>query len=75
MAINPNNGVLDIINGTLKVSSIDIKQAGGFTTAINTVARNDVLLYDDQHTNTTFLPAEGTDYRSTTGVTRDTCGP
>ena len=32
MAINPNNGVLDIINGTLKVSSIDIKQAGGFTT-------------------------------------------
>jgi hypothetical protein len=72
MAINPNNGVLDIINGTLRVTSLDIKQAGGFTTAINTVARNDVLLYDDQHTNTTFLPAEGTDYRSTTGVTRDT---
>ncbi len=43
MAINPNNGVLDIINGVLKVSSIDIKQAGGFTTAINTVARNDVF--------------------------------
>ena len=35
MAINPNNGVLDIINGVLKVSSIDIKQVGGFTTAIN----------------------------------------
>ena len=72
MAINPNNGVLDIVNGVLKVSSIDIKESGGFATAINTVARNDVLLYDDQHTNTTFLPAEGTDYRSTTGVTRDT---
>ena len=54
MAINPNNGVLDIINGTLKVSSIDIKQAGGFTTAINTVARNDVLLFDDQKSTTTF---------------------
>jgi hypothetical protein len=53
MAINPNNGVLDIINGVLKVSSIDIKQAGGFTTAINTVARNDVLLYDDQKATTT----------------------
>ena len=72
MAINPNNGVLDIVNGVLKVSSIDIKESGGFATAINTVARNDVLLYDDQHTNTTFLPAEGTDYRSTTGVSRDT---
>jgi hypothetical protein len=72
MAINPNNGVLDIINGTLKVSSIDIKQAGGFTTAINTVARNDVLLYDDQDTNTAFTPQEGSSYRSATGVTRDT---
>jgi hypothetical protein len=71
MAINPNNGVLDIINGTLKVSSIDIKQAGGFTTALNTVARNDVLLYDDQNANTTFLPQEGSSYRSSTGVTRD----
>jgi hypothetical protein len=72
MAINPNNGVLDIINGTLKVSSIDIKQAGGFTTAINTVARNDVLLYDDQDVNTAFTPQEGSSYRSATGVTRDT---
>jgi hypothetical protein len=72
MAINPNNGVLDIINGTLKVSSIDIKQAGGFTTAINTVARNDVLLYDDQHTNTTFTPTQNAGYSSSSGVTRDT---
>lgn len=72
MAINPNNGVLDIINGVLKVTSIDIKQAGGFSTAINTVARNDVLLFDDQKTTTTFLPAEGSDYRSATGVTRHT---
>ena len=72
MAINPNNGVLDIINGTLKVSSIDIKQAGGFATAINTVARNDVLLYDDQDANTTFTPTEGSSYRSSSGFTRDT---
>jgi hypothetical protein len=72
MAINPNNGVLDIINGVLKVTSIDIKQAGGFSTAINTVARNDVLLFDDQKTTTTFLPTEGSDYRSSTGFTRDT---
>src|SRR6056300_597830 len=72
MAINPNNGVLDIINGTLKVSSIDIKQAGGFTTAINTVARNDVLLYDDQDTNTTFTPTQNAGYSSSSGVTRDT---
>ena len=41
MAINPNNGVLDII-GTLKVSSIDVRQAGGFTTAINTIKQNSV---------------------------------
>ena len=72
MAINPNNGVLDIINGTLKVSSIDIKQAGGFTTAINTVARNDVLLFDDQKSTTTFTPTAQGGYMSSTGVTRDT---
>jgi hypothetical protein len=72
MAINPNNGVLDIINGTLRVSSIDIKQAGGFTTAINTVARNDVLLYDDQDANTTFTPTRNVGYSSSSGVTRDT---
>src|SRR6056300_1749369 len=72
MAINPNNGVLDIINGTLKVSSIDIKRTGGFTTAINTIARNDVLLYDDQDTNTTFTPTQNAGYSSSSGVTRDT---
>ena len=55
MAINPNNGVLDIINGTLRVTNIDIKQGTGFTT-INTVARNDVLLFDDQKSTTTFTP-------------------
>ena len=72
MAINPNNGVLDIINGVLKVSSIDIKQAGGFTTALNTVARNDVLLFDDQKATTTFTPLQHVGYSSVTGVTRDT---
>ena len=72
MAINPNNGVLDIINGTLKVSSIDIKQAGGFTTVLNTVARNDVLLYDDQDPNTTFTPTQEAGYISSSGITRDT---
>ena len=71
MAIVPNRGVLDIINGVLRVSSIDIKQSGGFTSAINTLARNDVLLYDDQDVNTTFIPQEGSLYRSETGVTRD----
>lgn len=69
MAINPNNGVLDIINGTLKVSSIDIKQTAGFTTAINTVARNDVLLADDQKSTTTFTPTALNGYMSSTGVT------
>jgi hypothetical protein len=72
MAINPNNGVLDIINGTLKVSSIDIKQAAGFTTALNTVARNDVLLFDDQKATTVFTPTSEGGYMSSTGVTRDT---
>jgi len=72
MSINSNNNVLDIINGVLRVSSIDIKQTGGFTTALNTVARNDVLLYDDQDVNTTFIPQQGSLYRSATGVTRDT---
>jgi hypothetical protein len=74
MAINPNNGVLDIINGTLKVSSIDIKQAAGFTTALNTVARNDVLLFDDQKATTVFTPTSEGGYMSSTGVTRDTTG-
>ena len=74
MAINPNNGVLDIINGTLKVSSIDIKQAAGFTTALNTVARNDVLLFDDQKASTVFTPTSEGGYMSSTGVTRDTTG-
>jgi len=71
MAINPNNGVLDII-GTLKVSSIDVRYAGGFTTAINNIARNDVLLYDDQKATTTFTPNALGGYISVTGVTRDT---
>jgi hypothetical protein len=74
MAINPNNGVLDIINGTLKVSSIDIKQAAGFTTAINTIARNDVLLFDDQKATTVFTPTSEGGYMSSTGVSRDTTG-
>jgi hypothetical protein len=72
MAINPNNGVLDIINGTLKVSSIDIKQAAGFTTTLNTIARNDVLLFDDQKASTVFTPTSEGGYMSSTGVTRDT---
>ena len=72
MAINPSNGVLDIINGTLKVSSIDVKQAGGFSTVINTVARNNVLLFDDQKSTTSFMPTAAGGYRSSTGVTRNT---
>ena len=71
MAVNPNNGILDII-GTLRVSSIDVRQAGGFTTAINNIARNDILLYDDQDPNTTFVPTPEGGYMSSTGVTRDT---
>ena len=50
----------------------DSKQAGGFTTAINTVARNDVLLFDDQKSTTTFTPTAQGGYMSSTGVTRDT---
>jgi hypothetical protein len=71
MAVNPNNGILDII-GTLRVSSIDVRQAGGFTTAINNIARNDILLYDDQDPNTTFTPTQEAGYISSSGITRDT---
>ena len=72
MAINPNNGILDVVGGTLRVSSIDVRQAGGFQCSINNIARNDVLLYDDQHPNTTFTPTREGGYMSATSVTRDT---
>ena len=72
MAINPGNGVLDITNGIIRVSSIDVRDATGFNTAINTVARNTILLYDDQESTTNFIPQSTNDYQSTTGVTRDT---
>jgi hypothetical protein len=54
MAINPNNGVLDIINGTLRVTSLDVKQGG--SVSLNALARNNVLLFDDQKSTTTFMP-------------------
>ena len=72
MAINANNGILDVVGGTLRVSSIDVRQAGGFQCSINNIARNDVLLYDDQHPNTTLTPTREGGYMSATGVTRDT---
>ena len=70
MAINPTNDVLDIINGTLRVTNLDVKQ--GTSMSINTVARNDVLLFDDQKSTTTFTPTAQGGYMSSTGVTRDT---
>ena len=70
MAINPNNDVLDIINGTLRVTNLDVKQ--GTSMSINTLARNDVLLFDDQKSTTTFTPTTQGGYMSSTGVTRDT---
>ena len=72
MAINPANGVLDITNGIIRVSAIDVRDATGFNTAINNVARNTILLYDDQESTTNFIPHSTNDYQSTTGVTRDT---
>ena len=73
MAINANNGILDITGGTLRVSSIDIKQVSpGFKTIINNMARNDVLLYDDQDENTEFTSTPENGYMSPEGVTRDT---
>src|SRR6056300_1387645 len=73
MAINPNNGILDVVGGTLRVSSIDVKQVSpGFKTIINNMARNDVLLYDDQDENTEFTPTQNAGYSSSSGVTRDT---
>ena len=70
MAINPANDVLDIINGTLRVTNLDVKQ--GSSMSINTLARNDVLLFDDQKSTTTFMPTVSGGYMSSTGVTRDT---
>jgi hypothetical protein len=70
MAINPNNGVLDIINGTLRVTSLDVKQ--GSSVSLNALARNNVLLFDDQKSTTTFMPTVAGGYMSSTGVTRNT---
>jgi hypothetical protein len=71
MAINPDNSVLDIINGTLRVSSLDVKQ-GSSGVSLNVLARNNVLLFDDQKSTTTFMPTTQGGYMSSTGVTRDT---
>ena len=70
MAINPNNGVLDIINGTLRVTSLDVKL--GSSVSLNALARNNVLLFDDQKSTTTFMPTVAGGYMSSTGVTRNT---
>ena len=72
MSINPGNGVLDITSGIIRVSSIDVQDSGGFNTTINTVARNNILLYDDQESTTNFIPQSNNEYQSTAGVTRDT---
>ena len=57
----------------MRVSSIDIKQVSpGFKTIINNMARNDVLLYDDQDENTEFTSTPENGYMSPEGVTRDT---
>ena len=48
MSIQSGDGVLEILDGTLKVSRLDIQDITGLDVGINTIARNMVLLRDDQ---------------------------
>lgn len=59
MAININNGVLDIVNGVLRVSSINVKGVGSSTSFVNALTRNDIL-FDDQKATTGFMSFQHT---------------
>lgn len=66
MSIQSGDGVLEILDGTLKVSRLDIQDISGLDVAINTIARNMVLLRDDL----TAAETPGGAVTSSTGVTR-----
>jgi len=66
MSIQSGDGVLEILDGTLKVSRLDIQDVSGLDVAINTIARNMVLLRDDL----TAAQTPGGAVTSSTGVTR-----
>ncbi|QIG59812.1 hypothetical protein [Dishui Lake phycodnavirus 3] len=46
MSIEPTAGILDIRNAIVRVSKLEVVNATGLDTAINTIARNNVLLVD-----------------------------
>lgn len=66
MSIQSGDGVLEILDGTLKVSRLDIQDISGLDVGINTLARNMVLLRDDL----TAAETPGGAVTSSTGVTR-----
>ena len=47
-------GILNINNATLRVGKLQVSDIQGVDTALNVTKSNSVLLYDDQHTATTF---------------------
>ena len=46
MSIEPTTGILDIRNAVVRMSKLEVVNATGLDTAINTIARNNVLLVD-----------------------------
>ena len=46
MSINTTNGILDITGAVVRVSKMEFKQATGFDTVFNNIARNTILLSD-----------------------------
>jgi hypothetical protein len=68
MSIQSGDGVLEILDGTLKVSRLDIQDITGLDVGINTIARNMVLLRDDQ----TAATVPGGGVSATSGISRDT---
>jgi hypothetical protein len=68
MSIQSGDGVLEILDGTLKVSRLDIQDITGLDVGINTIARNTVLLRDDQ----TAATVPGGGVSASSGISRDT---
>jgi len=67
MSIQSGDGVLEILDGTLKVSRLDIQDITGLDVGINTIARNMVLLRDDQ----TAATVPGGGVSASSGISRD----
>ena len=53
MSINTTNGILDITGAVVRVSKMEFKQATGFDTVFNNIARNTILLSDSDTYETT----------------------